>query len=91
MSQPPNRKERWVVLDDIPGIAMRDELIVVDHRGILVGRWLPMSKYPALMESRHLLRLPGALTANRKQSPDPLRVLNIMRGKLRCQSHIHLQ
>ena len=57
----PERKERWIVIDDIPGIAMRDEIIVIDHRGILVGRWLPMSKYDALMASRHLLRLPAPL------------------------------
>ena len=50
----PERKERWIVTDDIPGIAMKDEIVIVDYRGILVGRWLPMSKYDALMASRHL-------------------------------------
>ena len=56
-------KERWIVTEDIPGIAMKDELIVVDHRGILVGRWLPLSKYDVLMASRHLRPL-GGLTAS---------------------------
>ena len=58
----PERKERWIVLDDIPGIAMRDEIIIVrPDQGIIVGRWLPLSRYDALMESRRLLRLPSPL------------------------------
>ncbi len=49
MSATPNGKERWMALDDIPGIATRDELIgkrrsrgtehdVLDHLEVDLGR-----------------------------------------------------
>ena len=49
----PPKKTRWMAIDDIPGIAVRDEIIIVKPKmGILVTRWLPLSKYDDLMESR---------------------------------------
>ena len=43
------RKERWIAIDDIPGIAAKDEIIIVNSaRGIIVCRWLPLSKYSEL-------------------------------------------
>ena len=58
------KKERWIVTEGIPGIASKDEIVVVNQRGILIGRWLPLSRYPELIKSRHLLRAPR---------PDPYR------------------
>ncbi len=63
--------ERWVALDDIPGIAGKDEIIVVDHRGILVGRRLPLSKYPDLVKYGHHLSL---LPPRRPVPPEPRRL-----------------
>ena len=47
----------FIVTDGIPGIAAKDEIIRVNDHGILIGRWLPLEKYPELVESRHLLRV----------------------------------
>ena len=49
------KKESFLVTDGIPGIASKDEIIRVNDHGILIGRWLPISKYDELMKSRHLL------------------------------------
>ena len=51
------RKTAFLVTGGIPGIAAKDEIIKVNDHGILIGRWLPLSKYPLLVESRHLLRV----------------------------------
>ena len=49
-------KERWVVTEGIPGIASKDEIVIVrPNWGILVTRWLPMSRYPDLMKYRDVL------------------------------------
>lgn len=50
------KKGSFFVKDGIPGIAAKGEIIKMDDNGILVGRWLPMSKYPQLMNNRHRLR-----------------------------------
>ena len=50
------RKESFLVTDGIPGIAAKGEIIKVTKDGILVGRWLPMSKYQQLMNNRRSLR-----------------------------------
>ena len=47
----------FLVADRIPGIAEKDEIIKVNDHGILIGRWLPIAKYPQLVESRHILRV----------------------------------
>ena len=51
------KKTSFVVTGGIPGIAAKDEIIKVNDHGILIGRWLPLSKYPMLVKSRHLLRV----------------------------------
>ena len=49
-------KERWIVTEGISGIASKDEIIIVNPaRGLLVCRWLPLSRYPDIMAHRHLL------------------------------------
>ena len=64
----PQKKERWIAIDDIPGIAARDEIIIVKPRmGILITRWMPLSKYSDLME--HHLRL--SLLVDDKPYPYP--------------------
>ena len=50
------KKESFLVTEGIPGIAAKGEIIKTDDHGILVGRWLPISKYPKLMNNRHRLR-----------------------------------
>ena len=46
-------KERWIAIDDIPGIAAKDEIIIVrPDFGILITRWLPPSKYSDLKKFR---------------------------------------
>ena len=53
--KPPKKKTRWMAIDDIPGIAVKDEIIIVNSKrsgGILVCRWMPMSLYPDLMKYR---------------------------------------
>ena len=47
----------FLVTDGIPGIAAKDEIIRVNDNGILIGRWLPIAKYPQLVGNRHLLRV----------------------------------
>ena len=47
----------FVLTEGIPGIAAKDEIIRVNENGILIGRWLPLGKYPQLVQSRHLLRV----------------------------------
>ena len=49
-------KASFLVTDSIPSIAAKGEIIKVYDDGILIGRWLPMSKYIQLMNSRHSLR-----------------------------------
>jgi hypothetical protein len=51
------KKTSFLVTDSIPGIAAKDEIIRVNENGILIGRWLPLGKYPQLVKSRHLLRV----------------------------------
>ena len=50
------KKASYLVTDGIPGIAAKGEIIKMSDDGIVIGRWLSMSKYPQLMKSRHLLR-----------------------------------
>ncbi len=54
------KKASFLVTDSIPGIATKGEIIKVSDDGILIGRWLPLSKYPLLMRSRDSLRTPTA-------------------------------
>ncbi len=49
-------KTSFLVTDGIPGIAAKGEVIRVSDDGILIGRWLPMSKYMKLMSNRDSLR-----------------------------------
>ena len=51
------KKTSFLVTEGIPGIAAKDEILRVNDHGILIGRWLPLAKYPQLVESRHLLRV----------------------------------
>lgn len=69
------QKERWVVTEGIPGIASKDEIVIVrPDWGILVTRWLPMSKYPDLMGYRDLLSpLPPRRAAG---GPPPLKLID---------------
>ena len=53
------KKASFLVTDGIPGIAAKGEIIKVSDDGILVARWLPMSKYPKLMASLDSLRPPS--------------------------------
>ena len=46
----------FFVTHGIPGIAAKGEVIKMGDDGILIGRWLPMSKYPQIMNNRHRLR-----------------------------------
>ena len=55
------KKASFLVTDSIPGTAAKGEMIKVSDDGILIGRWLPMSKYPQLMSSRHSLRPPSGI------------------------------
>ena len=52
-------KASFLVTDGIPGIASKGELIKVSDDGIHIGRWLPISNYAKLMESRDSLRPPS--------------------------------
>ena len=49
------KKASFLVTRGIPGIAAKDEIIKVNDHGLLIGRWLPISQYPKLMKSRHLI------------------------------------
>ncbi len=53
------KKASYLVTGSIPGIAAKGEIIKVCDEGILVGRWLSISKYPKLMENRDSLRPPS--------------------------------
>ena len=53
------KKASFLVTNGIPGIAAKGEIVKVSDDGILVARWLPMSKYPKLMASRDSLRPPS--------------------------------
>ena len=50
----------FLVTEGIPGVATKGEIIKVSDGGILIGRWLSISKYPKLMESRDSLRPPSS-------------------------------
>ena len=50
------KKESFVVTNGIPGIAAKGEIVKFFDDGILIGRWLSMSKYDKLMQSRDSLR-----------------------------------
>jgi hypothetical protein len=50
------KKESYFVTRGIPGIAAKGEIIKMDDHGILIGRWLPVSRLPQLMNSRQSLR-----------------------------------
>ena len=77
------KKESFFVTRGIPGIAAKSEVIKMDDNGIVVGRWLPISKYPRLMNSRDCLRVltrswgrwsgcaRGSRTAGREGAPAP--------------------
>ena len=54
------KKESFFVTLGIPGIAAKGEIIKMDENGILVGRWLPISKYPQLMNRKDCLRVLAA-------------------------------
>ena len=54
------KKASFLVTDSIPGIAAKGEIIKVSEDRILIGRWLSISKYPKLMESRDSLRPPSS-------------------------------
>ncbi len=54
------KKASYLVTDGIPGVAAKGEIIKVSDDGILIGRWLPMSKYYLIMQSRDSLRTPSA-------------------------------
>ncbi len=49
----------FLVTEGIPGVAAKGEMIKVSDDGILIGRWLSISKYAKLMESRDSLRPPS--------------------------------
>ena len=53
------KKASYLVTDGIPGVAAKGEIIKVSDDGILIGRWLPMSKYYLLMQRRDSLRAPS--------------------------------
>ncbi len=53
------KKASFLVTDGIPGIAAKGEIIRVSDEGIHIGRLLPISMYPQLMESRDSLRTPS--------------------------------
>ena len=49
----------YLVTHGIPGIAAKGEIIKVSDDGLHIGRWLPISKYAKLMQSRNSLRTPS--------------------------------
>ncbi len=53
------KKASYLVTDGIPGVAAKGEIVKVSGDGILIGRWLSISKYPKLMESRDSLGPPS--------------------------------
>ena len=52
-------KASFLVTDGIPGFAAKGEIIKVSDDGIHIGRWLPISMYQKLMESRDSLGPPS--------------------------------
>ena len=52
-------KAAFLVTDGIPGFAAKGETIKVSDDGIHIGRWLPISMYPKLMESSDSLGPPS--------------------------------
>ena len=50
------KRATFFVTDGIPGIAAKDEVIKLYDNGILIGRWLPISKFPELMQNLDSLR-----------------------------------
>jgi hypothetical protein len=52
-------KASFLVTDGIPGFAAKGETIKVSDDGIHIGRWLPISMYPKLMESSDSLGPPS--------------------------------
>ena len=53
-------KAAFLVTDGIPGFAAKSETIKVSDDGIHIGRWLPITMYPKLMESSDSLGPPSA-------------------------------
>ncbi len=52
-------KERWIVTEGISGIASKNEIITVNPaHGLLVTRWLPLTRYGELMDYRDALASP---------------------------------
>ena len=49
------KKVSFLVTDGIAGVAAEGEIVNLSDDGILVGRWLSISKYPKLMASRDSL------------------------------------
>ncbi len=49
------KKASFLVTDGISGVAAEGEIIKVSEDGIVIGRWLSISKYPKLMASRDSL------------------------------------
>ncbi len=54
------KKASYLVTKSIPGIAAEGEIIKFSDDGVLIGRWLSISKYAKLMESRDSLRSPSS-------------------------------
>ena len=54
------KKASYLVTKSIPGIAAGGEIIKFSDDGVLIGRWLSISKYDKLMESRDSLRSPSS-------------------------------
>ena len=54
------KKASYLVTKSIPGIAAKGEIIKFSDDGVLIGRWLSISKYDKLMESRDSLRSPSS-------------------------------
>ncbi len=71
-------KQRWVVMEGIPGIASKDEIVIVrPDWGILITRRLPLARYPDIISYRHLLSplRPRRSPPRKNQRPRHLTVL----------------
>ena len=62
-------KASFLVTDGIPGFAAKGETIKVSDDGIHIGRWLPISMYPKLMESSDSLGPPSPASGDQHFSP----------------------
>ena len=62
-------KASFLVTDGIPGFAAKGETIKVSDDGIHIGRWLPISMYPKLMESSNSLGPPSPASGDQYFSP----------------------